>query len=146
MQKAIGLVCVVLLASAGVAVAASAPLAKGKGRAGNVKFSFKYKSGAGRMELETISFGVLSGSVGCYASLGRLAVLSGVLDVPSSGLTHFLLAVEDHKNLGGPDEFTSWLSTSAYDCVAELVDPDPDSLVSARDPIERGGIVVKPEN
>src|SRR5262245_993104 len=131
------------------AALAGAPVAaaKGKGRdAHGNAFSFKYKKGKGKIAFDTISFGSPTGPVDCYASAGRLAVLSGPMDVPVSGLTHFLVVAEDRKYFGEPDEYTVWMSDDPFDCEAELADTEPDALINARDPIERGNITVQPIN
>jgi hypothetical protein len=140
---------VILLLGLASAAAAGPPVAaaKGKGTHGNgLAFKLKYKKGMGSVVFETNSFGSPSGSVDCYATFGRLAVLSGAIDAPVAGLTHFMLVVEDRKNLGGPDELATWLRNGAFDCEAEIADTDPDSLVNSRQPIERGKIVVVPIN
>jgi hypothetical protein len=142
------LVAMILLGLASAAVAGP-PIAaaKGKGRYGDgLAFKLKYKKGIGSVAFDTNSFGFLTGSVDCYATFGRLAVLAGAVDAPVGGTTHFMVVAEDHKNLGGPDELTTWLGGSPFDCEAEIADTDPNSLVNGREPIESGKVVVVPIN
>ena len=136
----------IALASAALA-AAPVPAAKGKGRDGHGNtFSFKFKKGKGKVAYDTVSFGSPSGAVDCYASAGRLAVLSGAMDVPVSGLTHFMVVAEDRKFFSEPDKYTVWMRNAPFDCEAELADTAPDALINSRDPIERGNITVQPIN
>jgi hypothetical protein len=139
---------VLLVGLATAAVAGTpVPAAKGKGRdASGLAFSFKYENGAGSVAFDTASFGSPTGGIDCYASVGRLAVMAGPLDVPVNGLTHFLVVAEDRKKLGGPDELALGLRGGLFDCEAELADTEPDALIEARDPIERSKIVVQPIN
>ena len=96
--------------------------------------------GAGQVEVETSSFGTITGVVDCFDTDGRLALMSGVIDVPTSGLTHFLLVAEDGKQTRMPDRYVAWLRNSSFDCA---LDGDDADLADDRQPIERGNIVVK---
>jgi hypothetical protein len=145
MREAIVLLAAIaLMALAGSADAAGALVAKGKGRDGNgLDFSLRLKNGGGSVAFETNSFGNHTGPIDCFAILGPLVMLAGPLDEPGGGLTHYMIVAEDHRRLGGRDELTTWLRNGTFDCETEVADPEPDSLVAGREPIERGKVVVK---
>jgi hypothetical protein len=108
-------------------VEAGKHVTKGEGKDANgLAFSFQARgtptSATGRVSFSTFSFGNPTGAVDCHIRNHRRAALSGVLDQPVSGLTHFLIIVKDN----GPtehrpkDEITTWLRNGPFDCAAEL--------------------------
>jgi hypothetical protein len=101
------------------------PKAFGKGvDTFRLAFAFKAKdpgSAHGHAFFETNSFGDQEGDVDCLEMRRHKAALSGLLDTPTSGLTHFMLIVKD-RNFRHPhrrDLFVSWLRTGSFDCHTE---------------------------
>ena len=135
------------------AVAASAApqpslVVKAKGRFGDDarKFAAKYKSGEGVVSFEYPVLGAIGGPVSCQANAGRLVVLGGTLDVPVPGFPYFVAILEDHANLGGPDEFALGLAATPWDCDFTINDHGMGNVADTREPIVRGKIAIKPEN
>lgn len=116
---------------------------KGKGSIDGRRFSFHFTNqsgGAGPVIFET-TFGTVTGVIDCLDTDVSLAVIGGNLDVPVSGFTHFLLVVEDGKPNRMPDQLVFVMDTSSFNC--DINGQDAADWVDEREPIERGGIVVK---
>jgi hypothetical protein len=116
---------------------------RGKGVEGGNAFRFVFtdeSGGAGQIEVETTSFGTITGAIDCLDTDSGLALMSGTIDVPTGGLTHFLLVVEDGKATRTPDQLITWLRAGSFDCA---LDGDDADLADSRQPIDRGKIVVK---
>jgi hypothetical protein len=131
---------VLLVGASPAAATATVPKAVGEGKdAFRLAFEFKAKDPAaphGRAFFETNSFGDQAGDVDCLATKGRRAALSGELDAPASGLTHFMIIAQDrHKRR---DRVVTWLRNGPFDCAAEISDDLADSLKK----IKRGSIRV----
>ena len=138
-----------LLDAAAAASAAPQPSlvvkAKGRWTDAALKFSARYKKGAGAIAVDG-GAGTLTGPVSCQANAGRLVVLGGTLDVPVPGYPYFVAILEDHANLGGPDEFVFWVGPTPFDCDFVIGDHGMGNLLDTRAPIVGGKIVIQPEN
>jgi hypothetical protein len=143
-MKAFLVLALALAALAGPAEAGSQTKIKGKGidDSGNgFRFLFTNESGgAGEVAFVTSSFGTITGAVDCIDTDGVLVMMSGVIDVPTGGLTHFLLVAEDGKATRSADRITTWLRSGSFDCLLDGADA---GLADSREPIRRGKVVVK---
>jgi len=150
MRTKLLLTVVSLLLAAAAATAAAPPtlLVKAKGRWGGqaLKFSARYKNGAGAVSFDDGTGVVRTGLVSCQANAGRLVVLSGTIDGPPASYPYFVFILEDHANLGGPDEFVYTRSNTPFDCEFVIDDQGMGNLVDTREPIVRGKIAIRPEN
>lgn len=142
--KALLVLALALVALAGPALADPKTKIKGKGldedRNG---FVFAYSDadgGAGQVAFVTNSFGTITGAIDCIDTDGALVMMAGAIDVPTGGLTHFLVVAEDGKATRSADQITSWLRSGPFDCLLAGDDAD---LADSREPIRRGKVVVK---
>lgn len=116
---------------------------KGKGSIDGLRFSFRFTNqsgGAGPVMAET-ALGTATGVINCLDGDVSLALIGGTLDVPVGVYTHFLLVVEDGKPNRMPDQLVFVMGTSSLDC--DINGQDAADWIDEREPIERGGIVVK---
>jgi hypothetical protein len=131
----------VLVALAAPANAGDKLRIKGKGiNDFGLRFAFVVKGehGPNRVEFETPSFGTITGEIDCYDGVEGIVIMSGVIDVPVSGLTHFRVIAFDGKPSDAPDREGSSLSSSPLACGIDEVD-----LNNAPAVIRRGNIVVR---
>jgi hypothetical protein len=129
---------------AGPVHAGSKTRIKGKGIFGNgqrFRFVFTNESGgAGPVEFDAGLLGTVTGVIDCLDFDGTLAMMSGQIDTPTGGYTHYLLVAEDGKATRSPDRIAIGLRDSSFDCA---LDGDDADLADDRQPIERGNIVVR---
>ncbi len=118
-----------LVGLSGIASSASAAptVAKVKGSGvddNELAFEFRAKDPAnpsGEAFFETNSFGDPTGQVNCLNVKRRKAAISGTIDNPTSGLTHFMMIMKDNHRKAGdpPDLVTTWMRNGPFDCQAE---------------------------
>jgi len=115
-----------------------APKVTGSGKDGyGLEFSFRAATPAapvGHAQFETYSFGEPEGDVDCLAIQGRKAGLSGEMETPTSGLTHFMIIVNDRRKRDGRirDRVVTWMRSGPFDCETEAFGSLSDSLKRLR--------------